>query len=182
MHVHARGCPAQWQLLAAGDCSCRWKRDTRHMHGPKGPCTCTAVAWSLHWYTDIQPTTKQLAYLPDRVCMLASFSCAGQHRCGLPAPDIIHSDGAVMHAHPQHVGVALREVKTGDTCSRSAPRAQVPSASNLLSACAQTTPIGVVADASSSWLSPVTLGKSDTFSSMPFVASSPAFVLKLQTG
>ena len=64
--------------------------------------------------------------------MLASFSCAGQYRCGLPAPDIIHSNGAIMHAHPQHVRVALGEVKTRDTCSKSHGQ-QVDSAASWLS-------------------------------------------------
>lgn len=74
--------------------------------------------------TGVQVRQSPLAYLPHRARMLASVSCAGQHRCGLPAPDIVDSYGAIVHAHAKDVGVALREVKAGDACTHHSSRQQ----------------------------------------------------------
>lgn len=59
--------------------------------------------------------------------MFAGVCSAGQHGCSLPAAHVIHSDGAVVHAHPQHVGVALGEVQAGDTCMQAAGGDNTPS-------------------------------------------------------
>jgi hypothetical protein len=49
-------------------------------------------------------------HLPHRVGVLASVCCAGHQRRGLPRAHVIHSNGAVVCAHAQDVGAALREV------------------------------------------------------------------------